>query len=151
MGKRASGKWIVLDVRRGQWGESKVSEMIRATAVLDGPRVDVVEEQEPGSAGKAVIAARLRLLAGFTYKGKTATGDKVTRAKPLSAQVGGRNVQLYRDPAVAADAYWIRKWLAEFVLFPNGKWKDQVDSSTLAFEEIALGPQGFRVQKLAGH
>lgn len=151
MGKRSSGKWIVLNVVRGQWDESKVSAMIKATAVLDGPLVDIAEEQEPGSAGKAVIAARLRLLAGYTYTGKSATGDKVTRAKPLSSQVGGQNVQLYRDPTVPAAEYWIRRYLDEFKLFPNGKWKDQVDASSLAFEVIALGPTGFRKQKLKGH
>jgi len=151
LGKRSNGKWIVLDIVRGQWPEDVVAERILATARADGRSVDIVEEQEPGSAGKAVIAARLRLLAGFTYKGKPATGDKVTRAKPLSAQVGGRNVQLYRDPSIPADAYWIRKYVAELMLFPNGKWKDQVDATSAAFEEIALGPHGFRRQKLAGH
>src|SRR5262249_50320146 len=79
MARTAEGQYIVEDVVRGQWSPGDVDRIMRQTAQSDGRTVPIREEQEPGSAGKAVVAARTRLLAGFDYRGESATGDKTTR------------------------------------------------------------------------
>ena len=45
---------VVEDVVRGQWSPRDVDRVMQQTAALDGVGVSIREEQEPGSAGKAV-------------------------------------------------------------------------------------------------
>jgi predicted phage terminase large subunit-like protein len=52
--------------------------------------------RDPGSAGKDEEASMLELLAGFNVHSQPATGDKVSRARPFSAQVEPGNVYLVR-------------------------------------------------------
>ena len=149
LGKRANGRFIVVDVHRGRWATDQVDREILATAHQDSWKVAIREEQEPGSSGKAVINARTLLLAGFDYQGHPSSGDKITRAKPFAAQVNAGNVDLLVDPASGSP--WIKAYVEELRLFPNGKNDDQVDGSSGAFNHVALGPTGFRVQKLEGY
>ena len=51
------------------------------------------------------------------------TGDKVLRAKPYSSQVNNENVYL-------ASGEWNRTYINELALFPNGRYKDQLDASS---------------------
>ncbi|HET9564091.1 MAG TPA: phage terminase large subunit [Mycobacterium sp.] len=148
LGKRSNGRFLITDVHRGQWSTDTVDREIRATALIDGWMVPVREEQEPGSSGKAVINARTLLLAGFDYQGLPSSGDKITRAKPFAAQVNAGNVDLYVNPATGSP--WIKAYIEELRLFPNGKHDDQVDGSSGGFNHVALGPSGFRVEKLEG-
>ena len=147
--KRANGRFLVMHVHRGRWGTDQVDREILTTASADGWNVRQREEQEPGSSGKAVVNARLRLLAGFDYQGFPSSGDKVTRAKPFSGQVNAGNVDLYADPNTGSP--WIQAYVEELRLFPNGKHDDQVDGSSGGFNDVALGPYGFRVQKIQGY
>ena len=48
LGKTRSGRWCVLDVRRGKWGLYERENMIRNTAESDGLGCIVAVEQEPG-------------------------------------------------------------------------------------------------------
>jgi predicted phage terminase large subunit-like protein len=149
IGKRANGRFLVAHVHRGRWGTEQVDQEIVSIAHADGWQVRQREEQEPGSSGKAVVNARLRLLAGFDYQGHPSSGDKMTRAKPYSGQVNAGNVDLYVDPATGSP--WIKAYVEELRLFPNGAHDDQVDGSSGAFNDVALGPYGFRVQKIQGY
>jgi hypothetical protein len=47
--------------------------IIEQTAEHDGKAVRIREAQEPGGAGKTVVAARTKLLAGFDYPGAYGT------------------------------------------------------------------------------
>ena len=58
------------------------------------------------------------------------TGDKVVRAGPLSAQAEAHNVKLVR-------ANWNRAYLDELDGFPEGRFVDQVDASSGAFNKLA--------------
>jgi hypothetical protein len=58
------------------------------------------------------------------------TGHKEVRADPFAAQVQGGNVHL-----VAGE--WVSAYLDELEVFPSGKWKDQVDASSGAFNKLA--------------
>jgi predicted phage terminase large subunit-like protein len=51
------------------------------------------------------------------------------RAEPFAAQVQGGNVWLIAGP-------WHREYLEELEQFPSGKFRDQVDASTGAFNRL---------------
>ena len=142
MHKLRDGRFCVSDVRRGQWGALDREKTIRQTAEIDGPLVRIEIEQEPGSGGKESAEATIRMLAGFNVKADRPTGDKETRAEPYAAQVQGGNVILVRGE-------WNRAFMDEHEMFPNGKYKDQVDAAAAAFARIA-GKAGADYSVLAG-
>lgn len=78
-------------------------------------------------------AAFARLLSGHAFKSVRVTGDKITRAAPLSSQWQAGNVAIVRGP-------WLDQYLAELEGFPDSKFDDQVDASSDAFDELA--PRG---------
>ena len=118
--------FLIEDVKRGQWSSEVRERIIRQTAIIDGTDVDVVIEQEGGSGGKESAEATIRNLAGFRVKAERPIGDKSTRADSFSVQVNNGSVIL-----VVAD--WNSRFKEEHELFPNGTYKDQVDSSSGAF------------------
>jgi len=124
----------VLDVIRGQWDTGMRETLIKQTAQIDGTRVEVGIEQEPGSGGKESAQNTSRNLRGFIVTIIRPTGDKVLRAKPYSSQVNNENVYL-------ASGEWNRTYINELALFPNGRYKDQVDASSGACT-LLTGPRG---------
>jgi predicted phage terminase large subunit-like protein len=138
------GRFFIENVVRGQWSPGDVDRVMKQVAEIDTRETKQREEQEPGSSGKAVIAARARLLVGYDYRGLTSTGSKELRAGPFAAQCEAGNVFLVRGP-------WIDKYIDELVDFPTGKNDDQVDASSGAFEDLTTDEpmqvvtlQGFR-------
>jgi predicted phage terminase large subunit-like protein len=129
MGKAADRSLYVLDVRRLRGTPSQVEALVRHTAAADGKGVAIVMEQEPGSAGKAIIDHYLRLLLGFTFHGVRSTGSKADRAAPLAAQAEGGAVKLLR-------AAWNKDFLDEIELFPFGRHDDQTDAASLALSHL---------------
>lgn len=125
------GRVYIEDVVRGQWGAMGVDQVMLLAAESDGRNVAQREEKEGGSAGKAVIAARAKLLNRFDYKGVQATGDKVTRSKPFRSQVEAGNVFLVRGA-------WNKDYLDELCDFPVGKHDDQVDGSSCSYNQLVI-------------
>jgi predicted phage terminase large subunit-like protein len=136
------GIFYIEHVARGQWSPADVDKNIRNTAVMDGKKTAIREEQEGGSAGKAVTGTRARDLAGFDYRGVAVTGDKETRATPLRAQAEAGNVRIVVGP-------WNEEYLDELEMFPNGVNDDQVDGSSCSFNEITTGPRPVRTVPLS--
>lgn len=130
MGKLPSGKFIVLDVKRGQWASNERERIIRSTAEADGSDVLVYFEQEPGSGGKESADATIRNLAGYSAYADRPVGDKIYRADPYSVQVNNGNIILMR-------AIWNRDFIEEHRFFPFGTFKDQVDAGAGAFNKLA--------------
>ncbi|HKX31500.1 MAG TPA: phage terminase large subunit [Blastocatellia bacterium] len=127
-----TGIYYVCDVARGQWSAEQVRHEIRNTAVMDGPSVKVHLPQDPGQAGLDQAGQLVKLLAGFDVKAEPVSGAKETRAFGFAAQWNAGNVKL-----VAGD--WNKAFKEEYRQFPRGKFKDQVDSGSDAFNELALG------------
>lgn len=130
--KQATGRFVVLDVVRKQLGPSGVDALIKVTAELDG-NIAQREEKEGGSAGAAVIAARLKTLAGKDYAGVQISGSKITRSKPVRAQAEGGNLYLLRGT-------WNAEFLKELCAFPTGNHDDQVDALSCAFNAVLMEP-----------
>lgn len=134
MRKGVDGRYYVLDVLRGQWSALERNRIIRTTAELDGKNVRVVVEQEGGSGGKESAELTVRELAGWHITLDRPTGDKVTRAGPLSAQAEAGNIILVRNPS----RDWISQFLDELHGFPEAKNDDVVDAASGAFKTLAL-------------
>jgi predicted phage terminase large subunit-like protein len=130
IGKTQMGKYYVLDIVRGRWDSATRERIIRSTAELDGRKVIVGIEQEPGSGGMESALNTVRNLDGFTCKVDKVDTNKDTRADPFSTQVNAYNVTL-------VPGAWNTEYLSELQFFPNSKYKDQVDASSGAFNLIA--------------
>lgn len=130
IGVGVDGIWYVLDVVKGQWSAGKREPVIKQTAELDGKAVNIWIEQEPGSGGKESAESTIKNLAGFVIKAERATGDKAVRAEPYAVQVEAGNIKLLAGP-------WNQEFIDEHKTFPRGKFKDQIDASSGAFNKLA--------------
>lgn len=124
-----NGRYCILNVRRGQWSSDKREQIIRQTAETDGEHVYIYVEQEPGSGGKESAESTIRNLAGFMIYADRPTGNKELRADPFSVQVNSGNVDLLHGE-------WNQAYIDELELFPNSRYKDQVDASSGAFNKL---------------
>jgi predicted phage terminase large subunit-like protein len=145
MGRDGEGNFWVVDVKRARLAPAGVQDLLVQTAHEDRATYGAVmvrQEQEPGSAGKFVIADFARKLAGFDYRGQPATGSKVERSRPLSAAVSNKLVRV-----VAAS--WNGAFYDEFDAFPqDGVTRDQVDAASGAHAvlttSIRRAPKSFQ-------
>jgi len=127
--KIKTGGFIILDVKRGQWGTHERERVIKATAVTDGTGVEIYIEQEPGSGGKESAESTVINLIGFTVHKDRPVGDKVFRADPYSVQVNEGMVQLL-------NAMWNHEFIEEHRFFPFSQYKDQVDAAGGGFSKL---------------
>ena len=125
MSRSAEGRFVIEDVIRLRGAPLKVERAVLNTAKADGPEVEIALPQDPGQAGKAQGQHFVRLLAGYRVRLRRETGDKVTRAAPLSAQSEAGNLAIVRGR-------WNRALLDELENFPRGH-DDQVDAASGAF------------------
>ena len=137
LAKTADGAWVVEHVIRVRDTPGSVDRLMLQTALSDGRACLVREWQDPGAAGKSVIASHLQMLAGFDYEALPSSGDKSQRWRPFLVQAEGGNVTL-------APGAWTQAWLDEMALVPYGLHDDQADSVTGAFIALtahkSLGP-----------
>ena len=130
------GRLYVCDVQRVRAIPSDVECLVKSTALRDGRGVTIAMEQEPGSAGKALIDHYARaVLPGFTFYGRPSTGNKSLRAAPVASAASAGNVKLL----VGA---WIGPFLDELEAFPGGAHDDQVDGMSGAYEELFVHGAG---------
>ena len=125
-----SEKFYVADVVRGQLGGGAVRKLVQDTAEDDGVATRVVLPKDPGQAGKVQSEDFIAHLAGFNARAEPQSGSKEARAEPFAAQVEiGRVCVLKRT--------WTKAFIDELRFFPKGKYKDQVDSVSSAFNALA--------------
>jgi predicted phage terminase large subunit-like protein len=116
----------VEDMVRGQWSTDQREAVTLATAQTDGTNIYILLEQEPGSSGVDSVKATTRMLAGYRVLPLRPTGDKVVRAEPLASQIAAENIKL-----IAGE--WNRPLLREMEMFPNSRYRDQVDAISQGF------------------
>jgi predicted phage terminase large subunit-like protein len=132
VGRTPEGRYIVVDNRRTQSSPAGVERFILNTASEDGKSVIISLPQDPGQAGKSQGQQFVKMLAGYTARVSTETGDKVTRFSPFSAQCEAGNVDVLRGP-------WNDAWFSALEGFPTAKHDDDPDSTSRAFEIVSLG------------
>ncbi len=130
IGRAGDGRFYIADARRIQGSAAEVERLLINTASQDGVGVKGSIPQDPGQAGKAQAQYLVRQLAGYSYSATPESGDKETRALPLAAQAEAGNVMIVKGE-------WNGPFLDELAGFPMGKFKDQVDAATRAFNALA--------------
>jgi predicted phage terminase large subunit-like protein len=135
--KLRNGSYVIEHVVRGQWSALEREEKIKFWAKHDSVKFnpgayEIGVEQEPGSSGKESAEATIRNLAGYKVFADKVTGSKELRAEPFATQVQCGNVHLIAG-------LWQTDLLDEMESFPSGKYRDQVDACSGAFNRLALG------------
>lgn len=125
------GRYIVIHNSSIQEGPFGVERFIRNNASQDGKEVEISLPQDPGQAGKSQVKSLTLMLAGYTVRSSTETGDKVTRFGPFSAQCEAGNVDVLRGD-------WNEQWFTNLEGFPTAKHDDDPDSTSRAFAIVAI-------------
>lgn len=132
-------EWYVIDVVHRRCSPLKAEQLILKTAEQDATwaaehgyeRPAIRMEQEPGSAGVAVIDTyRRRVLTAFDFAGVRATGQKETRAAPVAARAEAGELWVSRRR-------FATEFLDELCAFPLGPHDDQVDALAGAFAYLS--------------
>lgn len=143
--KDGRAAWTVgLRMRRTRNGDLYIEDIVRLRgtpsevdrAILDAARGDGIActqdlPQDPGAAGKTVKSHLAGLLEGFSFHITTESGSKEDRARPLASQCEAGKIHLVKSS-------WNRTFLAEACVFPNGKYKDQVDAASRAYARLLV-------------
>jgi predicted phage terminase large subunit-like protein len=129
LGRLPDNRFVIADVVRLRAGPDQRDAALINTAALDGRKTKQSIPQDPGQAGKTQVLYLTRALAGYTVLSSPESGDKVTRAEPVAAQINVGNVSMLRGD-------WNSAFVAELRMFPNGKNDDQVDGLSRAFAEL---------------
>lgn len=123
------GIFYIENIVRFQCDASKVLGNIKNVATQDGKKVNIRLPQDPGQAGKSQAKSFVKELAGWTVRSLPVTGSKEARANPFAAQAQAGNVKIVQGS-------WNEAWFIESENFPEGKFKDQVDAASDAFDEL---------------
>lgn len=134
IGRLPDGRFIVAHHTR-MWGSpSDVETALLNTATQDGIETRIAIPQDPAQAGKSQAANIAKLLAGYDVRFAPASGDKITRFAPFSAQAEAGNVLVLRGP-------WNEEWFSALEGFgPEAAHDDDADSTSEAFNALT-GPR----------
>lgn len=135
LGVMPDGRWIICDMVRFQGGPHKVEAALVNTAKRDGDTCKISIPQDPGQAGKSQTAYFTKALAGFSVMSSPESGNKITRAEPLAAQINVGNVVMLKGE-------WNTALINEMRMFPNGKYDDQIDALSRAFASLQTNSFG---------
>lgn len=141
IGRMPDGRYIVVDNDNDCLSPAGVKRKLANTASQDGKACKISIPQDPGQAGKSQVAGMKLDLAGYDVRSSTETGDKVTRFSPFSAQAEGGNIDVLRGA-------WNDRWFTALESFPMAKHDDDADSTSRAYDAIALGGSSYNIAAL---
>jgi phage terminase large subunit-like protein len=116
---------VVSDLQHFRADPGGTEDRVLTTANEDGPLTRIMFEQEPGSAGKSVVATFRRLLPGHQVEAMTKSGPKEEYWRPLSALASSKLLYFVRGP-------WNRVAVDQLKELPASKKKDIADSMAQA-------------------
>ena len=136
---KSTGYFAIANVLRKQLSIGNVETLVRNTAMADGQSVTVGIEQEPGSAGKALVEHYQKtVLPEFKVVAIPATKAKLIRAQPFLAAAEAGKVLLYDENLYTPSEYqdqmkWHDIFRKEFETFPGGDYDDQIDTAAAGY------------------
>lgn len=137
MAKLRDGTFCVRHSHRMFGSPLEVDQAMLNLASQDGRSCDVAYMQDPGSAGVAEAQATARMLAGYYVTYEPGSGDKVVRAKPVSAQCEAGNVAV-------VEGAWNEEFLTELENFgPGAHFMDTGDALSGAFNYLCADKGSF--------
>lgn len=138
MYRYSDGRFLIADLKSIRDTPGQVERFIKNIAMQDTTAVRIMSQQDPGSAGVSEADHFKRMLIGYDVRTKVYSKDKITRAKPLSAQVEAGNILVLR-------ASWNEEFFTELENFPDASHDDIVDACSGAFSELSVGYSSFGV------
>lgn len=139
VGMDAEGNAYVMHVVAEQVSSFEAETLIKNTAGMDGMDTDIWMEQEPGSAGKALINIYSRKLSGqmgHKFRGEPSTGSKDTYVDVLAAAMESGTVFFVRGTGSVPPA-WIEALMDSACSFPNADHDDDIESVAKAYCKLA--------------
>jgi predicted phage terminase large subunit-like protein len=130
MGRTADGRYVIAHAGQFQESPGVTETRVKAIAESDTKAVPVRLPEDPAAGGKYLIAAYIKVLAGWIVRVVRVQGSKEARAGPLATQAEHGNVLLIAGS-------WNNEWLDQVCNFPNARYDDLVDASSDAFNELA--------------
>lgn len=125
-----SQQFFISNVIRRQMSPGQAEALVRSTAMVDGIDTEVGIEQEPGSAGKALVEHYQKtVLPEFKTFATPTSQNKLVRAQPFIAGAEAGQVFLVEGP-------WNDAFIAEFDSFPGGSYDDQIDTAGAAYTKL---------------
>lgn len=153
-------EWVV-DVARDRLGPEGVDELMVRTALMDGPAVPVVMEQEGRSAGAREVAhvrkALQAAVPGIRVIGRQPKGTKLQRASQAARWVNQGVHPVTKEPLAVAlcGGAWVPAFVTELRAFKgdNRGHDDQVDAFAIAHNWLdenarAWAPQAEQLEDL---
>lgn len=138
MARDRDGNIWVLDFVYDRLTPMQVERTIRNCASQDGLHTVIRFPQDPGQAGKAQVSHYARVLSGYTFRTRTMSGDKVTRAGAYSSACEHGLVKIVK-------AQWNELYLTHLEQFPPEVGSpDTVDASVEAYHELTSGGRNVR-------
>lgn len=131
---RKGSTFYIEHVFQERLDSSKLRTAMKNIATQDGKEVIIDFPQDPGQAGKAQAKELIAHLSGHIVKCSVESGDKLLRLDPFSSQCQVGNVKLVSGP-------WVRKYLDQLIVIPNGKFWDMADATSRAFNNLHI-PSG---------
>lgn len=130
--KYPDNTFLIADLKSMRDTPGQVENLIKNVATHDSNSVRIISQQDPGSAGVSEATNFIRMLIGFDARTVVISKDKVTRAKPVSAQAEVGNIKVLRAP-------WNEEFFTELENFPEGAHDDICDTLSLGFNELSTG------------
>ena len=128
----SDGHFYILDVVRFQGTSYERDQKMVKTAESDKTtygKVNTWHQQDPGSAGKDSAEATNKVLMGFPVRFEPVSGSKEDRSEPLESGFQGGLVKLLLGA-------WNAVFISECVAFPRGKYDDQPDAASSAYNKL---------------
>lgn len=144
IGRRASGRFVVVHGVLERKRASRVREIVKSTAEQDGRAVRICVPEDPGQAGKDQAQSYVTMLAGWPVTRRRPSRDKVTRAEPAAAQWQAGNFDVVRGA-------WNEAFFGQLEAFPGNGHDDYVDALSDGFATVVGQveiPAGVRVAGL---
>jgi predicted phage terminase large subunit-like protein len=129
IGRTPGGRYVVMHNTNIMEGPAGVETHLVNMASQDGVATVQSLPQDPGGAGKVVVAGYSKALAGYNVRSSPENGDKVIRFGPFSAQAEHSNVDVLRGE-------WNEAWFSALEAFPPQDKRghdDDADSTSRAF------------------
>jgi len=131
-----NGTYVVADLQSIRGTPYQVERLIQNTATQDGYAVAQWAEREAGSSGVGDANRFVTMLAGYEAHTTKPSTDKLTRARPVSAQAEAGNILVLKGS-------WNDEFFRELENFPEGSHDDIVDTLSGAFNVLAKRPSIF--------
>jgi predicted phage terminase large subunit-like protein len=130
------GVFYILDMKLFRMTPREIEREIQLAAELDGPRTMIYMEREPGSAGMHNIDHYKRKVIppGHTFREDRVSGDKESRARPVSAAA---EKELIKIAWTRKSDDWFNPVMEQLETFPEGEHDDAVDALASAFNALS--------------